>query len=167
MITAVRLESTAIYDVVMFFGARGLYLGLIRAAGSPGEQRTFIAGHRSPQNRATSGAACLAYRLEVSNYSSGLPCSPLRIGASGARFGARWWLDTSASMAPPLGSCAQPCCSSGREEGRKKGFSPLDVDPAAMIACSVSLRQMYLSRRMVVQWPRLDPVLVKILAARF
>jgi hypothetical protein len=89
MITAVQLELVAIYDVVMFVGARGLCPGLIRAAGSHGDRRAFIAVHGSPQNRATSGAACLAYRLEVSNYPFGSPCSPLRIGASSARFGAR------------------------------------------------------------------------------
>jgi hypothetical protein len=89
MITTVRLESAAAYDVVMSVGARGLCLGLIRAAGSHGERWTFIAVQRSPPSRATSGATYLAYRLEVSNYPSGSPCSPLRIGASGARFGAQ------------------------------------------------------------------------------
>jgi hypothetical protein len=98
----------------MFVGARGLCLGLIRAAGSHGDRRTFIVVHGSPQNRATSGAACLAYRLEVSNYPFGSSCSPLRIGASSARFGARWWLGTSGSMVPLHWRCAPPRWQSGR-----------------------------------------------------
>jgi hypothetical protein len=105
MITAVRLESTVAYDVVMSVGARW----------------TFIAVHRSPPSHATSGATCLAYRLEVSNYPSGSPCSPLRIGASGARFGAQWWRDTSASMAP------------SRWQERKKSGWACDVKPTIEI----------------------------------